>query len=80
MPKRAERKAAQLTPSPARLARLRCSQQEVPPALPVQGNGRRGVHEAAGARRHNLLVQGRLQRLHSRRVCGKARLALLLAP
>lgn len=39
--------------------------------LPVQGNGRRGVHEAAGPRRDTVLLQRRLQCLCAWRMCGE---------
>lgn len=47
------------------------SHQEVPPVLPVQGDRGRGLHEAAGARRNALLLQGRLQHLRARGVRGE---------
>lgn len=47
------------------------SKQEVPLVLPVEGDGRRGLHEAAGARRNALLLQGRLQHLRARGVRGE---------
>lgn len=47
------------------------SKQEVPLVLPVEGDGRRGLHEAAGARRNALLLQGHLQHLRARGVRGE---------
>ena len=47
------------------------SEQEMPPVLPVPGNIRPGLHEAVGARRHQVLLQGRLQHVCQRGVRGK---------
>lgn len=48
-----------------------CSEQEMPPLLPVKGDGGRGVHEAAGARWDAVLLQRRLQYLRAWGMCGK---------
>lgn len=41
------------------------------PVLPVEGDERCGVHEAAGARWHTVLLQRSVQHLCARGMCGK---------
>lgn len=47
------------------------SQGTLSPLLRVQGDRGGGVHEAHGARRHTLLLQGRLQPLRARGLQGE---------
>lgn len=56
---------------------LSSSQQEMSPVLPVEGDERCGIHEAAGAWWHSVLLQGSLQHLCTGGMCGKLLTALL---
>lgn len=49
-----------------------CSQEKMPPLLPIQRDGRCGVHETAGAWRDTLFLQRSVQHMCAGRVCGES--------